>query len=186
MRSGSTVLSLVFALQGCNAAASANQRSEVVEQQPKLALKSTPLPIGAQMPAVTMSLQDGFEFPLAALTGKLIAIYFCADDDDPECVREARGLRDHWHELHENHHVAMFGISSRDAAARRAYLTQHKIEFDLAQDKDGSIARAFGVPAQGKLAPYTFLVGRDGKIQRVWQSADPDAHAAEILALALD
>jgi thioredoxin-dependent peroxiredoxin len=176
-----TVVSLVLALQGCNASASANHRSEVIEQQ-----TSKALPIGAQMPAVTLSLQDGFEFPLAALTGKLIAVYFCAADDDPACVREAHGLRDHWHELHENHHVAMFGISSRDAATRRAYVAEHKIEFDLAQDADGSIARAFGVPTHGPFAPHTFLIGRDGKVQRVWQTADPEAHAAEILALALD
>jgi peroxiredoxin Q/BCP len=167
-------------LHGCSGAAQANQRSEIAEPaQPTLQ-------VGAQAPAVMMSLQDGFEFPLAALTGKLIAVYFCAADDDPECVREAQGLRDHWLELHENHHVAMFGISARDAASRRAYVAQHNIKFDLAHDADGSIARAFGVPTKGPFAPHTFLIGRDGKIQKVWHKADPGAQAAEILAIAME
>ena len=110
-------------LQACGATerAKADQRvephpNEWVGKQPSPALNGAPLAVGAQAPAVEMSLQDGFKFPLAALTGKLIAIYFCAADDDPECLREARGLRDHWHELHEDHHVAMFGISTSNAA----------------------------------------------------------------------
>jgi peroxiredoxin Q/BCP len=174
--------------QGCAATGHANaenrseQSPEITPRRPKAALNSAALQVGAQAPAVEMSLQDGFQFPLAALQGKLIAIYFCAADDDPECLREAQGLRDHWPELHEDHHVAMFGISTRDAASRRAYVAQNKIPFDLAQDANGDIARAFGVPTQGPFAPHTFLIGRDGKIQRTWQTADPDTQATEILA----
>jgi peroxiredoxin len=81
-------------------------------------------------------------------------------------------------------HVVVFGVSPHDASAHKAWIAEQKLPFDLSADDDGRIARAFNVPTRGDYM-YTFLVDRDGKtIRRAWQTANPEAHAQEILALA--
>jgi peroxiredoxin Q/BCP len=50
-----------------------------------------------------------------------------------------------------------------------------------------SIAKAFGVPtiANGTLhARWTFLIGKDGKIKKIWKDVTPKDHADEVLAAA--
>ena len=52
-------------------------------------------------------------------------------------------------------------------------------------DPDESVAKAFGVPVRmGYAARHTFLVGKDGKLKKVWREVNPEGHAGEILAAA--
>jgi peroxiredoxin Q/BCP len=141
-----------------------------------------PLPLGSPVPNLPVVLQDGFKLDLRALKGKLIAVYFCSTAADPECVREAQGLRERYQELHDGHHVAIVGVTREDAATHRQFIAQHALQFDLAADPDGALARAYGVPTRGNDAPRVFLFGRDNTLRAQWSSADPDLHVRAILA----
>lgn len=140
----------------------------------------TELELGAPMPNVTLTLQDGFALSLTAMKGKPIALFFCSDSADPECATEAQGLRDHWEDLHHNHNLVIVGISPQPASAHQAFIAQHQLHYDLASDPDGQIAQAFHVPVRPGMPPHTILIGRDGKIRATWQTADPERHAREI------
>ena len=137
---------------------------------------------GSVAPEVTFTLQDGFRLSLALLKGKLVVVYFCPAASDPGCELEAQGLGAHWDELHEQHSVVIVGVTAESASSQQAAIARQKLPFDLATDIDHRIADAFGVPAQGRSAPRTFLVGKDGKIRMAWRTADPEMHARAILA----
>lgn len=153
---------------------------------PTFVPSTTELADGVAVPDLPFTLQDGFKLSLPALKGKPITVYFCASSNDPDCMREAQGLRTHWEELHEQHHAVIIGVSPQDTTSLRAFIAQQNLPFDLASDVDRTLARAFGVPASGHYAPRTFLVGKDGKIRAHWQTTDPEAHVKAILAASAD
>ena len=138
---------------------------------------------GALAPDVILTLQDGFRLPLLSEAGKFVLVYFCSSETSPECMREASGLRDRWQELHRLH-VVVVGVSVRDAATHRAFITKLKLPFDLASDADGRIAQAFNLPTVGEYGARAFLLGRDRKVVRAWQTASSDAQIEDVLTLA--
>jgi peroxiredoxin Q/BCP len=75
----------------------------------------------------------------------------------------------------------------QDAASHKAFIEKEKLPFDLAID-DGSIAKAFGVPVGYKgmqlHARQTFLIGKDGKVKKIWRDVQPKDHAVEVLQAA--
>lgn len=190
------LLALLASLAGCTGKSSAAPAPQVeptpaatgvaaVPSEPKPAspASSNELQLGSAVPELPFTLQDGFSLDLPSLKGKLITVFFCPADNDPECVRQMHGLRARYAELHEQNHVVVLGVSPQDAATHKAFIAKNELPFDLVADVDGTLAKAFGVPA-GQYTPRTFLVGKDGKIQRVWRTADPNTHIGEILALA--
>jgi len=187
------------ASQGCNGTGDCRTATPIVGAQPpapvvsraaSAAPTSTPTPTsalqeGSPAPDVMLTLQDGFQLPISAEHGKLVALYFCSPETSPECIREANGLRDHWAELHLRH-VVVIGVSPRDAASHRAFIAEHRLPFDLVSDADGRIAGAYKVPALGDYGPQTYLVGRDGKLRKAWLTTNPESRAQEILDVAAD
>jgi peroxiredoxin Q/BCP len=142
------------------------------------------LALGSAIPELPVVLQDGFKLDLRALKGKVIVLYFCPAASDPECVRESQGLGERYRELHDEHHVAMVGVSRDDAATHEAFIAQHALPFDFASDADGALARAYHVPASGLYSPRVFLIGRDNLVRATWSSADPETHLKAIFETA--
>ena len=139
---------------------------------------------GDPAPGIDLPLQDGRTVKLSSFAGKSVAIYFYPKDNTPGCTVEAQGLRDQWAEL-QKAGVEVIGVSTQDAASHKAFIEQEKLPFPLAIDTEGKIAGAFGVPLRnGMAARHTFLIGKDGKVRKVWRQVSPKDHAAEILAAA--
>jgi peroxiredoxin Q/BCP len=189
-------------LAGCtgNSSASASPRAEpaAAAATPAVAVPPMPRPssnarlalaspsepqLGTTLPDLSFALQDGFKLDLPALRGKRVIVFFCASADDPECLREMRGLRSHYDQLHERSHVVVVGVTPQDQARHKAFLVQQGIPFDLASDPDRALANTFGVP-EGPYTPRIFLVDTEGKLEKVWRTVDPGTQVREILALA--
>jgi thioredoxin-dependent peroxiredoxin len=139
---------------------------------------------GAMAPDVELALQDGRKVKLSSFRGKNLALYFYPKDNTPGCTVEAQGIRDAWADL-QKAGVEVIGVSTQDEASHKAFIEQEKLPFPLAVDAGGKIAQAFGVPLNnGVSARQTFLIGKDGKLLKVWRKVTPQGHAGEILASA--
>ena len=139
---------------------------------------------GDDAPEVELTLHDGKTVKLRDLKGELVFIYFYPKDDTPGCTVEAQGLRDSYEALTEAG-VKVFGVSLQDAASHQAFIDKHALPFPLVVDADGAVAKAFDVPVKGEYAArHSFLVGKDGKLAKVWRDVTPDGHATEVLAAA--
>lgn len=82
------------------------------------------------------------------------------------------------------------GISADAVSAQAKFKTKYGLPYTLVADPDHAAAEAYGVWQEksmyGKkywgVARTTFLIGADGKIERIYEKVKPEGHAAEVLA----
>jgi thioredoxin-dependent peroxiredoxin len=138
--------------------------------------------IGTALPTVTVNDQDGQAVDLAAAGGKgWTLVYFYPKADTPGCTKQACSLRDSFAVLTDKK-VTVFGVSSDDVAAQKAFQQKYKLPFQLLADTDKRVMDAFGVPHKLGFASRQAFLFRDGKL--VWRdlSASTSEQAADVLA----
>jgi len=84
----------------------------------------------------------------------------------------------------------VWGLSPQGPKSKAAFRAKYGLPFTLLSDEDHSVAEAFG--SWGEKVNYgksymgiirsSFLVGPDGRIERVWPKVKPEDHAVEVLA----
>ncbi|KAM9988016.1 hypothetical protein ACTFIZ_003377 [Dictyostelium cf. discoideum] len=81
----------------------------------------------------------------------------------PVCTKEACEFRDRY-EKFVDAGVDVIGISCDDSESHSKFSMKYKLPFTLLSDKDGKIAKSYGV--KGLLLPCrtTFIIDTDGKI----------------------
>jgi peroxiredoxin Q/BCP len=140
------------------------------------------LPVGAPAPNFTTVAHDGKTVELSKLRGHYVVLYFYPKDDTPGCTKEACEFRDSWSQL-QKLGVEVFGVSTQDNRSHQAFAEKHKLPFSLLPDEKGEIAAKYKIPVfAGFARRITYLIGKDGKIVRVWPAVNPTGHSAEILA----
>jgi peroxiredoxin Q/BCP len=138
------------------------------------------LAIGAVAPDVVGEDPAGQQVRLAG-SGKPTVVYFYPADGTPGCTKEACAFRDAWKKL-DQAGVVVLGVSSNSAESHRKFQKEHQLPFALVADESGALAASYGVSK--KLWGYdrvSFLVGRDGRVAKIWPSVDPGIHANEVI-----
>lgn len=119
-----------------------------------------PLVIGAALPAVELERFEGGRLSLpAAFRDRVVLIHFWAD----WCARCRTELRDSeaLHRRYREQGLAVLGINlqqSRELVGR--YLQGLDISYPMLLDRDGQVARRYGVTA----LPLVYLVDRQGRL----------------------
>jgi len=143
---------------------------------------------GAKIPAFTLEADDGSEVKSADLKGSPVVLYFYPADDTPGCTREACAFRDRSAEL-KKLGAKVYGISPDDVVSHVKFKGKYKLNFPLLADPDHRVAEQFGAWREknmyGKksmgIVRSTFLIGPDGKVQRVWRSVKVDGHDEKVI-----
>jgi thioredoxin-dependent peroxiredoxin len=86
--------------------------------------------------------------------------------------------------------VVILGLSGDSEAAQAKFKAKRKLNFDLLSDPTKKTIGAYGSHRMKKflgksymgIVRSTFLIGPDGKIEKVWDPAPAKGHAAEVLA----
>jgi len=149
-----------------------------------MAWKGERLRAGDLAPDVTVTIGDE-QVRLRDFIGeKRIVLYFYPKDSTPSCTMEARGFND----LVEQFAAAgteVIGVSTDAAATHARFARREGLRFSLGTDPDGTLAAAFGAAnrlVQGIVARrVTFLIGKDGRIARVWDRVNPHTHPLDVL-----
>ncbi len=166
------------------AGAKAPEPAPVVAPAPAVATDVHLLPVGAPAPDISGKAHDGSDFSLAKLQGKAVIVYFYPKDDTPGCTIEAQDFRDASPDFASVGAVVV-GVSMDGPESHRAFAEKHQLNFPLLSDPDGAIAAEFGVStARGVAQRTTFVIGRDGKIAKVFADVSVKGHSAEVLAAA--
>ncbi len=140
------------------------------------------LPVGAPASDLVGKDVHGKEFRLSSLRGHPVVVYFYPKDESPGCTSEACAFRDYYLK-YQAEEATIFGVSEDTEESHAEFLANHSVPFPLVADEDGSVAKAYGVPSTlGLTARVTFLIGPDGRVQRVWPNVDPGVNADEVLA----
>lgn len=124
-------------------------------------------------------------FTLASLRGKTVVLYFYPKDETPGCTKEACAFRDGY-ARYQAAGVVVLGCSVQDADAHRAFIKKYNLPFPLLLDPGKKIATAYGaangIPILGLDRRITYVIGPDGRIERVYPQVDPAVNAGQILS----
>ncbi|MCZ2155344.1 MAG: thioredoxin-dependent thiol peroxidase [Bryobacterales bacterium] len=147
------------------------------------------LTVGMKAPEIKLATDDGGTFKLSSLRGKKVVVYFYPRADTPGCTKEACQFRDTRSEF-EKLGVAVVGISPDTPDAQARFKSKFELTFPLLADTEKAAATAYGVWVEknmyGKktmgIERSTFVIGEDGKIQRIYRRVKADGHAETVLA----
>jgi thioredoxin-dependent peroxiredoxin len=144
---------------------------------------------GDKAPDFAASTQSGDKVALSDFRGKRVVLYFYPKDDTPGCTKEACGFRDAFAMIKQRGAVVL-GVSTDSAKSHAKFVEKYKLPFMLLADEDKQIVQAYGVwgPKSFMGRKYlgthrvTFLIGPDGRIQKIWPEVKAAEHAPEVLA----
>jgi thioredoxin-dependent peroxiredoxin len=143
---------------------------------------------GDLAPEFEMPADDGSVVTSADLAGSRYVLYFYPKDDTPGCTAQACGLRDSWSRVAEAD-AEVFGVSPDSVKSHVKFREKYRLPYRLLSDEGHRVADAYGVWVQKKfmgreymgVERSTFVVGADGRIERVLAQVKPDAHVDQLL-----
>lgn len=143
---------------------------------------------GSQAPAFSLPRDGGATVSLADYAGQKLVIFFYPRANTPGCTKEAidftRLRRDF-----EAAGTAVLGVSADPLKAQESFRDKHDLTTPLLSDETQSMLKAYG--AWGEKSMYgkvfegvlrtTVLIGRDGRVAKIWRGVKVDGHADAVL-----
>lgn len=148
--------------------------------------------VGDPMPDIALEGADGSSVRPSDFAGRRAVLFFYPKDLTPGCTTEAidfSALKPRF----DAAGVALLGISKDPPARHRKFADKHALDVELASDAvEGGLSDALGIWTEKQLygkrflgmVRTTYLLGPDGRIERVWDRVKVKGHAEEVLAAA--
>ncbi len=146
------------------------------------------LKTGDMAPDFTLPDATGTMHSLADHKGSRILLYFYPKDDTSGCTAEACGIRDAFPDF-GTAGVTVFGVSVDSPQSHEKFAEKYELPFTLLSDEKKEVVEKYGVWAEKKFMGKeymgtlrtSFLIGADGKIEKIYEDVKPEVHAAEVL-----
>ena len=147
--------------------------------------------LGSKAPAFSLPHDGGGTVSLTDFKGQNLVLSFYPRADTPGCTIEAKDFSQ-LAGAFAKAGTAVLGVSADPVKAQDAFKAKHRLDIPLASDETHKMLDAYGVWGEksmyGKkfmgITRATFLIGRDGRIARVWPKVKVAGHAKEVLAAA--
>ena len=146
------------------------------------------LELGAVAPDFTLLDKDGNAVSLHDFAGKRVVLYFYPRDNTPGCSRQACAFAGAYAEFRSLDAVVI-GVSKDSVASHLKFAQKYDLPFVLLADPERKAIEAYGVWQEKKnygkvsmgVVRTTYVIGADGRIEKVMPKVKPDTNAAEIL-----
>jgi len=146
------------------------------------------LKVGDKAPDFKLKDEAGREISLSDFRGRKVVIYFYPKDDTPGCTKEACSFRDVYDEILEAGAVVI-GISKDDTSSHEKFKKKHNLPFYLLSDPENIVIEKYGAWQEKKMygknymgiARITYIVDKEGVIQKAYPKVKPETHGVEIL-----
>ena len=146
------------------------------------------LEINTPAPDFTLQDKDGNDVRLSDFAGKRIVLYFYPRDNTPGCSRQACAFAAAYDGFRELDAVVI-GVSKDSVASHQRFAEKYNLPFILLSDPEHQVIEAYGAWQEkknyGKVSMgtvrCTYVIGPDGRIEKVMPKVKPDTNAAEIL-----
>jgi peroxiredoxin Q/BCP len=154
--------------------------------------KSAPALVeGAMAPDFDLPRDGGDSVSLSSLKGRKVVLFFYPRADTPGCTREAIDFTRLTPQF-EAADTTLLGMSADPVKAQDAFRDKHSLCTPLLSDEAHGTLGAYGAWGEKSMYGKTFegvlrttvLIGRDGRIAKVWRSVSVDGHADQVLAAA--
>jgi peroxiredoxin Q/BCP len=147
------------------------------------------LKVGDKAPDIRLHTDTGEDFRLSDMKGKRVVLYFYPRADTPGCTVEACEFRDGIKAFAKKG-AAVVGVSPDKPTAQAKFKEKYDLPFTLLADEDKAAVEAYGVWKEknmyGKkvmgVERTTFVIGADGRIEKIYAKVKAQGHAGEVLA----
>ena len=147
------------------------------------------LEINSIAPDFTLQDKDGNDVRLSDFAGKRVVLYFYPRDNTPGCTRQACAFAAAYDGFRELDAVVI-GVSKDSVASHQRFAEKYNLPFILLSDPEHQVIEAYGAWQEkknyGKVSMgtvrCTYVIGPDGRIEKVMPKVKPDTNADEILA----
>ena len=144
--------------------------------------------IGETLPTVSVKDSAGNAVALADLNGPFV-LYYYPKADTPGCTNEAKDFTALAAEFRKAG-VTVYGMSKDKPAKLAKFADKYGLTVSLLSDEESDATEQMGVWVEKSLygkkymgiERCTFLIGKDGKVARVWRKVKVKGHAEEVLA----
>jgi peroxiredoxin Q/BCP len=153
-------------------------------------LKPLKLKLSEGMRAPAFEAPDAFGkiVTLESFRGQPVVLYFYPRDDTPGCTKQACGFRDAFESIRAAGAVVI-GVSIDSPKKHAKFIKKYQLPFLLVSDEQRKIVNAYGVWGEKQFMGrkyegthrVTFLIDRNGIIQKIWPKVKPENHAEEVL-----
>jgi peroxiredoxin Q/BCP len=144
---------------------------------------------GSKAPDFTLATDSDGQLKLSSLQGKNVVLYFYPKADTPGCTKEACSFRDDFPRI-EAAETVVLGVSPDKPPALAKFKTKYALPFTLLADPEHAAAEKYGVWVEKSMygrkymgiERTTFVIGKDGKIAKIFPKVKVEGHSAEVLA----
>jgi thioredoxin-dependent peroxiredoxin len=144
---------------------------------------------GQPAPDFTLANQSGKNVTLSKLKGSSVVLYFYPKDDTPGCTKEACNFRDAFAD-YKKAGAVILGVSPDAPESHAKFARKFDLPFTLLADPDHKVCEAYGVWKEKNMygrkvmgiERTTFVIGPDGKIEKIYGKVKAKGHAAAVLA----
>ena len=131
--------------------------------------------------------ENGKAVKLSDFVGKNVVLYFYPRDDTPGCTKEACDFRDGMFNL-KKMDAEVLGVSNDDTSSHKKFSSKYGLNFSILSDTAKEVSIKYGVYGEktfmGKksmgIIRSTFIIGKDGKIKKIFRSVKVDGHFEEV------
>ena len=142
----------------------------------------------SKAPDFSLADKDGNMHSLKDVNSKYVLIYFYPTDNTPGCTIEAIEFTKALPEL-ELLGVTVFGITGGNKESKTKFCKDHNLKVILLSDTDFSISKKYGVYGEKSfmgrtylgIRRITFLLNKEHRIIKVFDTIKPAIHAQEII-----
>ncbi|RTL97215.1 MAG: peroxiredoxin [Hyphomicrobiales bacterium] len=143
---------------------------------------------GDAAPQFDLPRDGGGSLSLASFRGKPVVLYFYPQDDTTGCTNEAIGFSQLKPEF-DKAGAAVIGLSPDSVKKHDKFKAKHSLSVDLVADEERKVIEAYHLWVEKTMygrqymgvERATFLIGKDGRIARVWRKVRVKGHAEEVL-----
>ena len=129
-----------------------------------------------------------FEVSLSDYKGQRIILYFYPKDNTSGCTQEACDFRDNINRL--TYKAVVIGVSPDNIKSHIKFKQNHELNFILISDPEHKLAEQYGVWKEKSMygrkymgiERSTFILDKDGNIEKEWRKVKVKGHVDEILA----
>src|SRR5690606_26477644 len=146
------------------------------------------LEVGDRVPDFSALDQDGNTVRLKDYRGRKLVVFFFPRASTPGCTAQVCNLRDHYGELRKQGYE-LLGVSADSQRRQTNFRKKNNLDFPLVADEDHTVINTFGVWAPKKfmgrtfngIHRTTFVIDKDGVVERVIDKVKTKDHAAQVL-----
>ena len=139
---------------------------------------------GQAAPDFKLSDQHGKSHQLSDYRGKWLVLYFYPKDDTPGCTKQACTFRDDIVVLRKLG-AEVVGVSVDNADSHAEFAKKYHLPFPLLADQHGAVAERYGSLSNFVMLKFakrnTFLIDPQGKIAKVYLSADAGRNSEQVI-----